>query len=190
MMDFSFLQIQSEAYYSYKHMHNMGPLKWSSILILVFTHTNIPQRPLKHIDGITLLLFYLVIIQVWGVWLNWDPDTLPSCLIFLSVSSGSNSSVKMSEKTSSARDKERERDKEKGGGSEGGAAGGGGKEAEKRKRSRTADKLLSSSNPASPGGAKRRRTWKKNTDQENVCVMERLKGWYWLVRLIIRRGCS
>uniref|UniRef100_A0A3Q4B852 Uncharacterized protein n=1 Tax=Mola mola TaxID=94237 RepID=A0A3Q4B852_MOLML len=69
----------------------------------------------------------------------------------------SNSSVKMSERASSTRDKERERDKEKGGGSEG-AVTGGGKEAEKRKRSRTADKLLASSNPASPGGAKRRRT--------------------------------
>ncbi|TKS76478.1 MRG/MORF4L-binding protein MRG-binding protein [Collichthys lucidus] len=77
---------------------------------------------------------------------------------------GSNSSVKMSERTSSSRDKERDRDKEKGG-SEGGAStggggggGAGGKEAEKRKRSRAAEKLLSSSNPASPGGAKRRRT--------------------------------
>ncbi|KAM9855980.1 MRG/MORF4L-binding protein [Aulostomus maculatus] len=75
---------------------------------------------------------------------------------------GSNSSVKMSERSSSSRDKERERDKEKGGGSEGGVVGGagvGGKEAEKRKRSRATEKLLSSSsNPASPGGAKRRRT--------------------------------
>ncbi|XP_068588276.1 MRG/MORF4L-binding protein isoform X1 [Cebidichthys violaceus] len=88
---------------------------------------------------------------------------------------GSNSSVKMSERTSSSRDKERERDKEKGGsegggggaaaaaaaataGGGGGGGGGGGKEAEKRKRSRAAEKLLSSSNPASPGGAKRRRT--------------------------------
>ncbi|XP_061591635.1 MRG/MORF4L-binding protein [Cololabis saira] len=81
---------------------------------------------------------------------------------------GSNSSVKMAERTSSSRDKERERDKEKGG-SDGGAAagaaaggtgggGGGAKEAEKRKRSRAAEKLLSSTNPASPGGAKRRRT--------------------------------
>uniref|UniRef100_A0A3Q3R158 MRG-binding protein n=1 Tax=Monopterus albus TaxID=43700 RepID=A0A3Q3R158_MONAL len=67
-------------------------------------------------------------------------------------SSGSNSSVKMSERTGSNRDKERERDKEKGG------SEGGGKEAEKRKRSRAAEKLLSSSNPASPGGVKRRRT--------------------------------
>uniref|UniRef100_A0A3B5A3J0 MRG domain binding protein n=2 Tax=Stegastes partitus TaxID=144197 RepID=A0A3B5A3J0_9TELE len=65
---------------------------------------------------------------------------------------GSNSSVKMSERSSSSREKERERDKEKG------SSDGGGKEAEKRKRSRAADKLLSSSNPASPGGAKRRRT--------------------------------
>uniref|UniRef100_A0A3Q3M2I2 MRG/MORF4L binding protein n=1 Tax=Mastacembelus armatus TaxID=205130 RepID=A0A3Q3M2I2_9TELE len=104
---------------------------------------------------------------------------------------GSNSSVKMSERTSSSREKERERDKEKagneggGGGAGGGAGGGGGgggggvgggggggvgvgggggggggggKEAEKRKRSRAAEKLLSSSNPASPGGVKRRRT--------------------------------
>ncbi|XP_041860673.1 MRG/MORF4L-binding protein [Melanotaenia boesemani] len=79
---------------------------------------------------------------------------------------GSNSSVKMSERTSSSRDKEREREKEKvgsegaagGGGGSGGGGGGGGKEAEKRKRSRAAEKLLSSSNPASPGGAKRRRT--------------------------------
>ncbi|XP_061549915.1 MRG/MORF4L-binding protein [Phycodurus eques] len=68
---------------------------------------------------------------------------------------GSNSSLKMSERTTSTRDKEK-------GGVEcavtGGGAGGGGKEAEKRKRSRGAEKLLSSSNPASPGGAKRRRT--------------------------------
>ncbi|KAM7404181.1 hypothetical protein PAMP_011552 [Pampus punctatissimus] len=83
--------------------------------------------------------------------------------IIQEVKEGSNSSVKMSERTSSIRDKERERDKEKGG-SEGGAVAGGvggvaaGKEAEKRKRSRAAEKLLSSSNPASPGGAKRRRT--------------------------------
>ncbi|KAM6982320.1 MRG/MORF4L-binding protein isoform 1-T1 [Tautogolabrus adspersus] len=74
---------------------------------------------------------------------------------------GSNSLVKMSERTSSSREKERERDKEKGaseGGAAGGGGGGGGKEAEKRKRSRAAEKLMSSSNPASPGGAKRRRT--------------------------------
>ena len=93
-----------------------------------------------------------------------------------SLSSGSNSSVKMSERTSSSRDKERERDKEKGG-SEGGAAagggGGGGKEAEKRKRSRTADKLLSSSNPASPGGAKRRRTWETDRQSERARERER-----------------
>lgn len=68
---------------------------------------------------------------------------------------GSNSSVKMSERTGGGgREKEKERDKEKGG--EGGA--GGSKEAEKRKRSRATEKLLSSSNPASPGGTKRRRT--------------------------------
>ncbi|XP_061662585.1 MRG/MORF4L-binding protein [Syngnathoides biaculeatus] len=69
---------------------------------------------------------------------------------------GSNSSLKMSERTSSGRDKEK-------GGVEGvtgggAGAGGGGKEVEKRKRSRGAEKLLSTSNPASPGGAKRRRT--------------------------------
>uniref|UniRef100_A0A1A7WMG4 MRG domain binding protein n=1 Tax=Iconisemion striatum TaxID=60296 RepID=A0A1A7WMG4_9TELE len=69
---------------------------------------------------------------------------------------GSNSSVKMSERTTSNREKEKERDKEKGGGGGEGAAatggggagaGGGSKEAEKRKRSRAAEKLLSSSNP-------------------------------------------
>ncbi|KAM4572168.1 MRG/MORF4L-binding protein [Fundulus diaphanus] len=75
---------------------------------------------------------------------------------------GSNSSMKMSERSGSSREKEKERDKEKGG-AEGGAApggggGGGAKEAEKRKRSRATEKLMSSSNPASPGGAKRRRT--------------------------------
>uniref|UniRef100_A0A147AW38 MRG/MORF4L-binding protein n=1 Tax=Fundulus heteroclitus TaxID=8078 RepID=A0A147AW38_FUNHE len=74
---------------------------------------------------------------------------------------GSNSSVKMSERSGGSREKEKERDKEKGG-AEGGAApgggGGGAKEAEKRKRSRATEKLMSSSNPASPGGAKRRRT--------------------------------
>lgn len=70
------------------------------------------------------------------------------------ASAGSNSSVKMSERASGSREKEKA-------GSEGGTSGGGGgasKEAEKRKRSRAAEKLLSSSNPASPGGAKRRRT--------------------------------
>ncbi|PWA30267.1 hypothetical protein CCH79_00020269 [Gambusia affinis] len=74
---------------------------------------------------------------------------------------GSNSSMKMSERMSGIREKEKERDKEKGGGEggvAGGAGGGGAKEAEKRKRSRATEKLLSSSNPASPGGAKRRRT--------------------------------
>lgn len=73
---------------------------------------------------------------------------------------GSNSSLKTSERASSGRDKERERDKDKAGseGGTGGGGGGGAKEAEKRKRSRAAEKLLSSSNPASPGGAKRRRT--------------------------------
>ncbi|KAM6977339.1 MRG/MORF4L-binding protein [Aplochiton taeniatus] len=67
---------------------------------------------------------------------------------------GSNSSVKLSERGGS-RDKEKERDREKGG-SEGAAVGG--KEAEKRKRSRGSEKVISSSNPSSPGGAKRRRT--------------------------------
>uniref|UniRef100_A0A8C6M426 MRG/MORF4L binding protein n=1 Tax=Nothobranchius furzeri TaxID=105023 RepID=A0A8C6M426_NOTFU len=72
----------------------------------------------------------------------------PGCVSFLLfLSAGSNSSVKMSERTSSSRDKEKEP-----------GAGGGSKEAEKRKRSRAAEKLLSSSNPVSPGGAKRRRT--------------------------------
>ncbi|XP_077371340.1 MRG/MORF4L-binding protein [Festucalex cinctus] len=67
---------------------------------------------------------------------------------------GSNSSLKMSERMTSSRDKEK-------GGVDGAAPGGGaaaGKEAEKRKRNRGTEKLLSSSNPASPGGAKRRRT--------------------------------
>uniref|UniRef100_A0A3P8WPB8 MRG/MORF4L binding protein n=1 Tax=Cynoglossus semilaevis TaxID=244447 RepID=A0A3P8WPB8_CYNSE len=71
----------------------------------------------------------------------------------------SNSSLKMPERTSNSREKEKEREKEKGGSEGGGSGGGGGaKEAEKRKRSRAAEKLLSSSNPASPGGVKRRRT--------------------------------
>ncbi|CAJ1085618.1 MRG/MORF4L-binding protein isoform X1 [Xyrichtys novacula] len=74
---------------------------------------------------------------------------------------GSNSSLKMSERASSSREKERDREKERGaseGVAGGGGGGGGGKEAEKRKRSRAAEKLMTSSNPASPGGAKRRRT--------------------------------
>ncbi|XP_062314666.1 MRG/MORF4L-binding protein [Osmerus eperlanus] len=67
---------------------------------------------------------------------------------------GSNSSVKMTERAGS-RDKERERDKEKGAPADVST----GKEAEKRKRSRGTEKALSaSSNPSSPGGAKRRRT--------------------------------
>ena len=74
-------------------------------------------------------------------------------LSFLSLS-GSNSSVKMTERVGS-KDKDRERDREKGS-----AEGGPGKEAaDKRKRNRATEKVLnSSSNPSSPGGAKRRRT--------------------------------
>ncbi|XP_029575373.1 MRG/MORF4L-binding protein isoform X1 [Salmo trutta] len=65
---------------------------------------------------------------------------------------GSNSSVKMTERVGS---KDKERDREKGW-----AEGGPGKEAaDKRKRNRATEKVLnSSSNPSSPGGAKRRRT--------------------------------
>ncbi|KAM9429225.1 MRG/MORF4L-binding protein-like isoform 1-T1 [Salvelinus alpinus] len=67
---------------------------------------------------------------------------------------GSNSSVKMTERMGS-KDKDRERDREKGS-----AEGGPGKEAaDKRKRNRATEKVFnSSSNPSSPGGAKRRRT--------------------------------
>uniref|UniRef100_A0A3P8U821 MRG/MORF4L binding protein n=1 Tax=Amphiprion percula TaxID=161767 RepID=A0A3P8U821_AMPPE len=79
-----------------------------------------------------------------------------SVFIFVLETTSSNSSVKTSERSSSSREKERERDKEKN--CSDGGGGGGGKEAEKRKRSRATDKLLTSSNPASPGGAKRRRT--------------------------------
>ncbi|XP_077451675.1 MRG/MORF4L-binding protein [Stigmatopora argus] len=68
---------------------------------------------------------------------------------------GSNSSLKISERTNAGRDKEKAGVE---GVAPGGGAVGGGKEAEKRKRSRAAEKLLSSSNPSSPGGAKRRRT--------------------------------
>ncbi|KAK2885827.1 hypothetical protein QQF64_020716 [Cirrhinus molitorella] len=69
---------------------------------------------------------------------------------------GSNSSVKMSERSGSGREKERER-AERGGSGE---TGSGSKESagEKRKRSRAVEKVMSSSNPSSPGGAKRRRT--------------------------------
>ncbi|XP_051962427.1 MRG/MORF4L-binding protein isoform X2 [Xyrauchen texanus] len=64
---------------------------------------------------------------------------------------GSNSSVK-----SCGREKERERT-ERGGSGE---TGTGSKEAagEKRKRNRAVEKVMNSSNPSSPGGAKRRRT--------------------------------
>ncbi|XP_036803541.1 MRG/MORF4L-binding protein isoform X2 [Oncorhynchus mykiss] len=70
------------------------------------------------------------------------------------VKEGSNSSVKMTERAVS-KDKERDRDREKGS-----SEGGPGKEAaDKRKRNRATEKVLnSSSNPSSPGGAKRRRT--------------------------------
>uniref|UniRef100_A0A672Q5E2 MRG/MORF4L binding protein n=1 Tax=Sinocyclocheilus grahami TaxID=75366 RepID=A0A672Q5E2_SINGR len=69
---------------------------------------------------------------------------------------GSNSSMKMSERSGSGREKERER-AERGGSGE---AGSGLKESagEKRKRSRAVEKVMNSSNPSSPGGAKRRRT--------------------------------
>ncbi|KAI5095809.1 MRG/MORF4L-binding protein, partial [Silurus meridionalis] len=71
----------------------------------------------------------------------------------------SNSSVKMTERSSSGREKEkeREREREKGNSVE---TGGGFKEAagEKRKRNRATEKTLSTGNPSSPGGAKRRRT--------------------------------
>ncbi|MCI4387522.1 MRG/MORF4L-binding protein [Pangasianodon hypophthalmus] len=72
---------------------------------------------------------------------------------------GSNSSVKMTERSSSGREKEkeREREREKGNSVE---SGGGSKEAagEKRKRNRATEKTMSTGNPSSPGGAKRRRT--------------------------------
>ncbi|XP_059396508.1 MRG/MORF4L-binding protein isoform X3 [Carassius carassius] len=69
---------------------------------------------------------------------------------------GSNSSVKMSERSGSGREKEKER-AERGGSGE---TGSGSKESsgEKRKRSRAVEKVMNSSNPSSPGGAKRRRT--------------------------------
>ncbi|XP_026879939.1 MRG/MORF4L-binding protein isoform X3 [Electrophorus electricus] len=70
---------------------------------------------------------------------------------------GSNSSVKMTDRLGSGRDKEKERERERGASGE---PGSGQKEAagEKRKRNRTTDKTPSSGNPSSPGGAKRRRT--------------------------------
>ncbi|XP_026879938.1 MRG/MORF4L-binding protein isoform X2 [Electrophorus electricus] len=69
----------------------------------------------------------------------------------------SNSSVKMTDRLGSGRDKEKERERERGASGE---PGSGQKEAagEKRKRNRTTDKTPSSGNPSSPGGAKRRRT--------------------------------
>ncbi|XP_066528366.1 MRG/MORF4L-binding protein [Hoplias malabaricus] len=69
---------------------------------------------------------------------------------------GSNSSVK-TERSSSGREKERDRDRERGASGE---SGGGMRESagEKRKRNRTTDKTVSSGNPSSPGGTKRRRT--------------------------------
>ncbi|XP_058266112.1 MRG/MORF4L-binding protein isoform X2 [Hemibagrus wyckioides] len=79
--------------------------------------------------------------------------------IIQEVREGSNSSVKMTERSSSGREKEkeREREREKGNSVE---SGGGSKEAasEKRKRNRATEKTLSTGNPSSPGGAKRRRT--------------------------------
>ncbi|TRY54054.1 hypothetical protein DNTS_034488 [Danionella cerebrum] len=69
----------------------------------------------------------------------------------------SNCSVKTSERSGSGREKEKERP-EKMASVE--TAGSGAKEAvgEKRKRSRAVEKVMNSSNPSSPGGAKRRRT--------------------------------
>lgn len=111
------------------------------------------EPPATHEEGSARLPLHLPPVNLSLVFM---PDNKPS----RSLITGSNSSVKLSERASNTRDKERERDKEKGVGEGGAAAGGGGvgKEAEKRKRSRTTDKLQSSSNPASPGGAKRRRT--------------------------------
>ncbi|TSP68475.1 MRG/MORF4L-binding protein [Bagarius yarrelli] len=70
---------------------------------------------------------------------------------------GSNSSLKMTERSSSGREKEKEREREKGNTVE---PGSGTKEAagEKRKRNRATEKTLNTANPSSPGGAKRRRT--------------------------------
>ncbi|KAK1801668.1 hypothetical protein P4O66_022303, partial [Electrophorus voltai] len=77
--------------------------------------------------------------------------------IIQDVKEGSNSSVKMTDRLGSGRDKEKERERERGASGE---PGSGQKEAagEKRKRNRTTDKTPSSGNPSSPGGAKRRRT--------------------------------
>ncbi|XP_043081457.1 MRG/MORF4L-binding protein isoform X1 [Puntigrus tetrazona] len=68
----------------------------------------------------------------------------------------SNCSVKLLERSDSGREKERQR-AERGGSGE---TGSGSKESagEKRKRSRAVEKVMNSSNPSSPGGAKRRRT--------------------------------
>ncbi|XP_012690040.1 MRG/MORF4L-binding protein isoform X1 [Clupea harengus] len=72
---------------------------------------------------------------------------------------GSNSSVKMVEKPS-VKDKERERERERDRPERVPGEAAQPKEAvgEKRKRNRATEKMLSSSNPSSPGGAKRRRT--------------------------------
>ncbi|XP_028850043.1 MRG/MORF4L-binding protein isoform X3 [Denticeps clupeoides] len=70
---------------------------------------------------------------------------------------GSNSSVKLLEKSGSSRDKDKDRDRQDKAPAEAGAS----KDpapGEKRKRNRATEKVLNSSNPSSPGGAKRRRT--------------------------------
>uniref|UniRef100_A0A672Q412 MRG/MORF4L binding protein n=1 Tax=Sinocyclocheilus grahami TaxID=75366 RepID=A0A672Q412_SINGR len=86
----------------------------------------------------------------------YDMQALVRPLHSLEFSESSNSSMKMSERSGSGREKERER-AERGGSGE---AGSGLKESagEKRKRSRAVEKVMNSSNPSSPGGAKRRRT--------------------------------
>ncbi|KAG5282008.1 hypothetical protein AALO_G00051250 [Alosa alosa] len=71
---------------------------------------------------------------------------------------GSNSSVKMAVEKPSVRDKERERERERSERAQGEAAQPKEVVGEKRKRNRATEKVLSSSNPSSPGGAKRRRT--------------------------------
>ncbi|XP_056588542.1 MRG/MORF4L-binding protein isoform X2 [Triplophysa dalaica] len=68
---------------------------------------------------------------------------------------GSNSSVKTSERSGSGREKERA---ERGGSGETGSGSSKETVGEKRKRSRAVEKVMNSSNPSSPGGAKRRRT--------------------------------
>ncbi|XP_062397513.1 MRG/MORF4L-binding protein isoform X1 [Sardina pilchardus] len=71
---------------------------------------------------------------------------------------GSNSSVKMAVEKPSVRDKERERERERSERAQGEPAQPKEVVGEKRKRNRATEKVLSSSNPSSPGGAKRRRT--------------------------------